>query len=213
MERFLRVSSSVGALCAAGLLLAGCAGPSRVSRENDRLRARVHELTKQVRRLEDHNTELVARIRQLRATPPSISAEVLDNTPHVARISIGRLSHACDPDGDGRPELLKVYVKPTDGLGRFVQMVGELAVHAAILPPDKEAITIGRITLGPGAVRGAYRSSVLGTRYAVTLPIAVPEDVDAAECTLKVVFLDGRTGLRHTDEQVIELDRTISSAP
>ena len=209
----MRVSSSVGAMCAAGLLLAGCAGPSRVSRENDRLRARVHELTRQVSRLEDHNAELMARIHQLSAKPPSISAEVLDNTPHVARISIGRLSHACDHDGDGRPELLKVYVKPTDGLGRFVQMVGELAVHAAILPPDKEALTIGQITLGPGEVRGAYRSSVLGTRYAVTVPIAVPEGVDAAECTLKVVFLDGRTGLRHTDEQVIELDRTLSSAP
>ncbi len=213
MERFLRVSSSVGALCAAGLLLAGCAGPTRVSRENDRLRARVQELTKQVSRLEDHNAELMVRIRQQSAKPTSIPTEILDNTPHVARISIGTLSHARDHDGDGRPELLKVYVKPTDGLGRFVQMVGELAVHAAILPPDKEAITIGRITLGPGAVRGAYRSSVLGTRYAVTLPIAVPEDVDAAECTLKVVFLDGRTGLRHTDEQVIELGRTISSAP
>ncbi len=212
MERFLRVSSSVGALCAAGLLLAGCAGPSRVSRENDRLRARVHELTKQVRRLEDHNAELMARIRQLSPKPTTIPAEVLDNTPHVARISIGRLSHACDPDGDGRPEMLKVYVKPTDGLGRFVQMVGELAVHAAILPPDAEAITIGRITLGPGEVRGAYRSSLLGTLYAVTVPIAVPEGVDAAECTLKAVFLDGRTGLRHTDEHVIELG-TISSAP
>ncbi len=209
----MRVSSSVGALCAAGLLLAGCAGPSRVSRENDRLRARVHELSKQVRRLEDHNTELMARIQRLRATPTSTPAEVLDNTPHVARISIGRLSHACDPDGDGQPEMLKVYVKPTDGLGRFVQMVGELAIHAAILPPDAEAITIGRITLNPGEVRRAYRSSLLGTRYAVTVPIAVPEGVDAAECTLKVVFLDGRTGLRHTDEHVIELGRTVSSAP
>ena len=210
----MRVSSSVGAMCAAGLLLAGCAGPSRVSRENDRLRARVHELTKQVRRLEDHNAELMARIHQVRAKPPSIRAEVLDNTPHVARISIGRLSHARDSDGDGRSEMLKVYVKPTDGLGRFVQMVGELAVHAAILPPDAEAITIGRITLGPGEVRGAYRSSMLGTLYAVTVPIAVPEGIDAAECTLKVVFIDGRTGRRHTDERIIELgSRTVSSAP
>ncbi len=188
---------------AAGLVLllaTGCVGGSgsRIGKENDRLRARVHELERETEELKGRNAELASALDSARR-PESPSDDVIAATPRVVGITLGSLSHARDGDGDGQPDHVLLYVKPTDGLGRFVQLVGELKAHVAILPDDGVSVTIGQVALGPAEVREAYRSGFASTYYAVTVPL--PEGgVDAEECVAQVAYVDGHTGERMTAE-------------
>jgi hypothetical protein len=184
-------------------LLVGCG--RKASRENDRLRARVLDLEEQVERLSDRNKELEADLERAAAVPESLPEEVRANTPHVVRIEIDRLSHVDDEDGDGRADVLLIYVKPSDGWGRFVQLVGRLSAHAAALPPDADAVSLGRVNLEPSEVREAYRSSFMGTHYSIKLPLTLPDGVSAGSCTVRVVYEDGRSGRSVDDDHEVDL--------
>ncbi|MHC4787204.1 MAG: coiled-coil domain-containing protein [Planctomycetota bacterium] len=179
-------------------LLAGCG--KKASRQNDLLRARVLDLEAQVEQLTDRNRELETALGQAEAGPGTLPEEVRANIPHVVRVEIDRRSHALDEDGDGRADGLLVYVKPADGLGRFVQLVGRLGVRAVDLPPDADPVSLGQVSLGPTEVRESYRTSFLGTHYSVTLPLTLPADRPDGPCTVHVVYEDGRSG-RSVDAQ------------
>ncbi len=187
------------------VLTGGCGSFKKVSEENDRLRARVMELEDENRALAGRTAELDGQVRRLTRDLP-IPQEVRDATPHVADISIASFSHAADTNGDGRPDTLVVYVEPTDGLGRFVQLVGELSVHAATLPADGDAITLGRVRLGPRELRDAYRSTFLGTHYTIEVPITIADPATQIVCTVKVEFVDGHSGRRVTVQKPLDLE-------
>ena len=186
------------------VLTAGCGSFKKVSEENDRLRARVMELEDENRELTGRSAELNGQVRRLTRDLP-IPQEIRDATPHVADLSIATVSHATDTDNDGRPDTLLVYIEPTDGRGRFVQMVGTLSVHAATLPAGGDAITLGRVTLGPPELRDAYRSTFLGTHYTVEVPITIADPATQTVCTVSVEFVEGYTGRRVTTQQALDL--------
>ncbi len=195
-------------LCAIALAftcaLSGCSsGPSRVATENDRLRAQVVELEKEVRAVKGRNAELEAQLRHASKAPGTVSEEVAAATPRLVAISLGRLSHASDDNADGRFDSLVLYLDPADGLNRFMQIVGTVSMHAAVLPVDAPAQTIGQATVGPKALRDAYRSAFGGPSYTLTLPITPP--ADATECTVRVVFTDAYTGQEYSTDRVIDL--------
>ncbi len=187
------------------VLTAGCGSFKKVSEENDRLRALVMELQDENRALAGRAGELEGQVQRLTRDLP-IPQEVRDATPHVTDISIASVSHATDTDGDGRPDTLVVYVEPTDGRGRFVQLVGALSVHAATLPADGDAITLGRVTLGPRELRDAYRSTFLGTHYTIDVPITIAAGATQTECTVQVEFVDGRDGRTVTTQLPLDLE-------
>ncbi|HVP72364.1 MAG TPA: hypothetical protein VMS30_01410 [Phycisphaerales bacterium] len=212
----------------ASLWLCGCGvSNSVVATENDRLRAQVMELEKQVKTLESRNSELQTQIEAQARVPSSIPREIAENTPHVTGVSINRLSQARDSDGDGRLDSIILYLEPADGLGRFLQIVGSVSMHAAILPPNGPAKTIGQKTLGPAELRDAYRSAFTGQYYSLILPIEpppapaaprlppatgattapaiAPVSDPAGQCTVRIEYVDGYTGQRFAAERVIDL--------
>lgn len=184
--------------------LSGC-GSSLTSDEADALRRKVLDLEKMNLQMSLRTTELEAELKRQSAGLDSLPVEIRENTPRVARLTIGRLSHARDDDDDGRSETLLIYVDPEDGFGRFVQLVGTLTVHAAILPADRDAITIGRFTLKPGPLRAAYRSGFSGMHYTIELPIQLSPENSGQTCLVRVIFEDGHTGLEHSTEREIKL--------
>ncbi|MCH7601164.1 MAG: hypothetical protein IIB54_00195 [Planctomycetes bacterium] len=184
--------------------LSGC-GSSLTSDEADALRRKVLDLEKMNLQMSLRTTELEAELKRQSAGFDSLPVEIRENTPRVARLTIGRLSHARDDDDDGRSETLLIYVDPEDGFGRFVQLVGTLTVHAAILPADRDAITIGRFTLKPGPLRAAYRSGFSGMHYTIELPIQLSPENSGQTCLVRVIFKDGLTGLVHSTEREIKL--------
>jgi hypothetical protein len=191
-------------LAAAVAGAAGCRGGGDFANENDALREKVLDLERDLARSRRRITELEAELATIAAV--EAGDEVIHaNTPHVATLDIGRLSHVRDLDEDGTVDTLVLYVTPADGLGRFVQLVGELTAHAAVLPGGGEAVTIGRVVLPPGELRASYRSGVTGTHYTVHVPIAIPPDAGVAEGDVSVVYTDGRTGRRHEAHRAVAL--------
>lgn len=188
------------------ILSAGCSGGGGIS-EGDDLRRKVLNLEKENERLTLRERELTAELRQESQRPDSLPLEIRESTPHVAAIALDRRSHARDEDDDGRPDHLFLYITPEDGLGRFTQLVGYLSIHAAMLPSDADATTIGRWRLTPSEVRAAYRSGITGTHYTIELPIEAPDGFEDKTCLVRVEFEDGRTGERHSVEYEIPLRR------
>ena len=193
------------AMLLATLFLTACMGQREVAQENDRLRERILELETQLLRKTREIAEAQARLQPPESPAAAVRQDVQANTPYVAEITISRMSHARDTDGDGDLDELLVYIEPVDGWGRFMQIVGTLSVHAAVLPPDADAQTIGRVQLDPGDLRRAYRSSFTGTHYTVTVPITTAKGLDAAGCVVYAEFVDGATGLCYVAEHGIGL--------
>lgn len=207
---------SMRAICWAILIVlplvaaSGCGRAQRISAANDALRERILELEEQINQLVGRNAELQAEISRLSVAPETIPPEIIQATPHVTKITLGRLSHAADTNGDGLADLLRLYLHPEDGRGRFIQIVGSITAQAAILPSASQAVTIGQLTLDPMAVRDAYRSTFLGYYYTIELPIEVPaqfaDDPTAQQAHVQVNYTDGYTGQTLTAERTVELD-------
>lgn len=184
--------------------LSGC-GRSLTSGEADALRRKVLDLEKTNKQLSLRTTELESELKLQSAGLESIPLEIRENTPRVAGLTIGRLSHARDENDDGLSDSLLIYVDPEDGFGRFVQLVGTLTVHVAILPADADAQTIGRFSLKPGQLRAAYRAGFSGTHYTIEVPIQLTPENTGQTCLVRVIFEDGHTGLEHSTEREIKL--------
>lgn len=187
------------------LPFAGCANTAELRRENDRLRAERMSLEHERDQLGRRVNELEAELARESQRPDSLPEVIRANTPHITTLDLSRLCHAQDGDGDGRPDRLVLYVHSADSLGRFVQIVGTLTAHAAILPAQTEARTVGRVMLDPASLRAAYRSSFTGTHYTVELPINPNELGGARELTVRITFTDGLTGRELTAERAVSL--------
>ena len=157
----------------------------------------------EIDRLKENTTQLEAELRRVAASDGTLPKEVRTNVPRVMGIGIDRHSHVRDSEDR---TILTLYILPIDGRGRFVQMVGDLSAHAAVLPGDSDAVTIGRVSLSPTQLRESYRASFMGTHYTITVPLDL-EGIDADECTAQVEFLDGLTGDRHIAKRSIKLQR------
>lgn len=186
--------------------LPGCSGGggARFANENDRLRAQALDLENQAKALKSRNAELEAQLAQATRAPTTLPADVIAATPHVASISLGRLSHARDDNNDGKLDTILLFLEPTDGLGRFLQIVGSVSIHAAILPADGPAKTIGQRNIGPKELRDAYRSSFTGQYYSLSLPIELPSP-SPDQCIVKVTFTDGYSGQSFSTDRAIDL--------
>jgi len=212
----MRSYANVMLMCCvlAASAVTGCRSP-QFATEGDVLRERVLELETQVQRLQQRNAELRGELRQARTMvelPEFLPEDIREFIPHVASISLGRLSHARDRTDDGHADVLVLYIHPVDGRGRITQMVGHLMVNAVVIPASGEAIPIGELQLSPGELRDAYRSSVTGTHYTVELPVQVGDGVDRAwldgeSATVRVTYVSGITSQRHTAERTVAMSR------
>lgn len=192
-------------LCAAGAFASlGCRRD--FATEADRLRAQVVELEQSIEQMERENAELRAQVRALEQRPEEVSEEVLRATPSVTSIAIGRFSHVRDRSGDGVPETAVVYVSPSDGEGRFVQLVGRLSVQIVLLRADEEPIVLCAVELSPGELRAAYRASFAGRHYTVETPLNWPGALASeggdrpATVTVLAAYTDGYSGQRYEAE-------------
>lgn len=165
--------SASGALV---LALVGCrAGPKNFDNENDALRREVSTLKAEVSRLSAENTDLRAKADQALAAMKASGtpgAAVIESMPRCAALE---LSSKTALARSGPPQV-EVVIETLDARRRFVQVAGTLRVDATSLPQDANGTpqTIGVVTLTPEMLREAYRSSFMGTHYAVTLDLSAP---------------------------------------
>ena len=199
--------SLTAALCTAALstsLLPACSvgGNKSLSDANDELRTKNQDLAKQITSLERERDELKVKLAEAGAAAKApLPQEVIQAMPRVSKIELGSLSGIETKDGKKRAVF---YVEPTDGRGRFVQIVGTMTVDATWLPSQQAAVsprTLASATLSPSQIRDAYRSNFTGTHYTVELdlPGDTPTDGDV---TLRANFTDALTGQVHAAQVV-----------
>lgn len=215
-----------GALSAA--LLAGCRAKGAWT-EADDLRAKVLELETALSRTSAERDEARATLAEIErarvAGSGNLSADVLAALPRCAGITIDRLSGlGVGPDGgrasgadkrsDGAsadasntPLVVNVYIRPYDGVERFVQVVGRLRVRVDGLPPasavgDAPPVALGSVDLGPAELREAYRSSPLGTHYTIVVPLSTAPAARAS-LAISAEFSDALSGRVHATSLVV----------
>jgi hypothetical protein len=201
-------------------LLVGCRAKGKWS-EIDQLREELAASREQIETLSAERDEARAKLveaERVRLSTGDLSSEAAAALPRVVAIKIDRLSGLTDshPD-DGRPyDAIEVYLKPSDGRERFVQIVGSVSVRADLVPPvgSKQApATISSATYDAGQLREAYRSTILSTHYTLRMPIETMPALDIADSNiaLSVEFLDALTGQVHRAERVLSVARPIGS--
>jgi len=202
--------------------LAGCDSNKQFLNENDQLRERIAHLEAQLQIASRRAEELDAQLRKLAGEYPAVSEDVLVNTPQLAEITIGRLSHVRDTDDDGRADVVMVYVGAVDGRSRPLQIVGEMTVTVRLASRVSHANTpskqdeqdepeyepsriLGATSLDPTTLREAYRAGFTGTHYTVEVPIEPFARASNNAIHISVTFLDGYTEKSYTAERVITL--------
>ena len=181
----------------AALALAGCRATLVPPDGADPERVQLQKQSEQLAQLQAKNQELSSQMEALRArlasegaTVPSAAA--LEATPALAGLSLGSAGAIECADAGC---VARVYLEPRDGRGRFVQIVGSVAVAVALVDPDGRTQTLGQRTFDPLELRDAYRAGFMGTHYTLEVPVGIPAGV-AAGTALAVTaeFTDAWTG-------------------
>lgn len=189
------------------LLLAGC-GRKNFLNENDKLREQNLKLTQQV---EDLNRQLELRlgeIQTLRAQSAGERAIKDADPPVLARLAFARFTGAIDTNGDGKDDLIRIYLTPLDQRGRMFPVAGRLKVQAVAIQDDAPPALLAARTYEPAEFDSAYRANFTGYHFTIELPL--PDSLDPAltSTTVKVSFTEALTGAVHSEEKVIKLMAT-----
>jgi hypothetical protein len=194
-------AGAAAALALAPVFLSlGCSGRALVPNESDRLREELLAANDARTRAESRANELESRLASLaHERQGEVDPEVAAALPALASVTLSSKSTARLADTGSAGEAggslsVALIVTPADGLARFIQITGTLRLTVAALVAGADAIETTTVTVGPKALRDAYRSGFLGTHY--TVECSVPWKGDAAPRALSVAgeFTDGLTG-------------------
>jgi hypothetical protein len=178
---------------ATALPLAGCQGRALVPNVADGLRAEVVERTRERDDARAKAAELETKLAELTlARDAKLDPEAAEAMPALAGIGLSSLSTARLLDAN--KATLALVVEPRDGLGRFLQITGTLRATAVVLIPGRDPLSAGKATLGPKALREAYRSTAFGTHYTVEIPLTWEGSEPARSVSIAAEFTDALTG-------------------
>lgn len=182
------------AILLAATLATGCRGralaPSEADAVREQLATRTRERDAARARVAELETELARRSAP--AAGASSDPELAEATPALAAVAVSGLSAATLVDGNNAN--LSLVIVPTDGLGRFLQVAGTLKVSVAAIVAGEPPQPAATRTLGPRAMRDAYRSGFMGTHYTVEMPVSWSGPKEASALSVSVEFTDGATG-------------------
>ncbi len=202
VARPIGLGAAVGAAVWAAITIGCSSARVMMPTDNDGLRREVQGLREQVSALEAQRMELQQQLAA--ATKPvaeagSIDAQVAEATPQLVSLTVEAGSHFLSkPSANGGPTCEAViYLKPTDGRGRFMQIVGRARASAFQLHADGRVVNLGTAQWDPIEVRDAWRDGIFGAHYTLRLPLTAEGwSCGGAPVTVRVEFTsqpDGRT--------------------
>ena len=191
---------------AAILFAVGCNPTVFTPNQNDELRRQVRDLEEQVNAAKAKQVELEQQLAQSAKSAEeksSIDPAILAATPHVASVQIGGSSGylASKVGVETGGCTARIYLEPSDGLGRFLQIVGSVQISVFDLKAGGNSQTLGTAEFSPGQVRDAWRGGILGTHYTFEIPLTGSGWDCQGSVTAKLEFRDGTTGKIFTAER------------
>ncbi len=190
------------------MIVCGCNPTIMTPNQNDALRRQVRDLQEKVKSAEAKQVELEQQLAQSAKAAQeksSIDPAILGATPQVAMVQIGDKSGfltvktVSEADGEAKSSALdsrciaRVYLEPSDGLGRFLQIVGSVKISIFELPVGGKSQTLGQADFSPGQVRDAWRSGMFGSHYTFEIPLEKADWHCQGSITAKLEFQDGMT--------------------
>lgn len=186
--------------------LGGCNPVALTPNPNDALRRQVRDLEEQVNAAKAKQVELEQQLAQSVKSAEeksSIDPAILAATPHVAMVQIESSSGFLASKVGVEPAgcTARIYLEPTDGLGRFLQIVGSVQISVFELKAGGKSQTLGKAEFSPSQVRDAWRGGVFGTHYTFEFPLEAADWHCQGSVTAKLEFRDGTTGKIFTAER------------
>jgi len=206
-----RATSATLLLSAAAGFLSGCQGRALVPNAADGLRAELVERTRERDVARARAAELETKLAELTlARDAKVDPEATDAQPALAAVVLSSLSTARLADNNSA--VLALVLEPRDGLGRFLQVTGTVRASVAALIPGREPVPAGSVTIGPKALRDAYRSGFLGTHYTIELPLKWDGAEVARAASVSVEFTDAFTGKSYTNQGTVPVVKAAARA-
>lgn len=190
--------SSAMILC---LLLTGC-GPRNFKNDNDQLRAERLELQRRVADLEQQLQQRSGELEAVRAAQAN-GVALPAGTPVFSTIKLDRYTGPIDKDGDGRDDLLRLYIRTLDQRGRMMPVTARADVQMVQLIEGQPPKLYRETTFEPDDFDAAYRTSFTGTHYTLELPL---DDEAPADLTVRVTITD-ITGISHSAQQAFNVQK------
>ncbi|GAB4194228.1 MAG: hypothetical protein Kow00105_08410 [Phycisphaeraceae bacterium] len=185
--------------------MTGC-GPKNFVNENDRLREENLKLARQVEELNKQLELRLGEIESLRAEAARERAIKEADPPILSGLEFSRYTAALDTDGDGRDDLVRIYLTPLDQKGRLLPVAGRLKLQAVAIPDDAPPALLASRTYEPDEFDAAYRANFTGYHYTVELPLPESMDPTLTSITVKASFTEALTGAVHVKEEVVAVD-------
>lgn len=184
------------------LALAGC-GKKSFKNANDDLRAERQQLQKRVAELETELQNRLGEIESLRGQLQTDGELPGADQPVFSAVKFDRYTGPVDTDGDGRDDLLRLYVKTLDHRGRMLPVAARANVQAVDLTPDQPPDLYLEHVWEPRDFDATYRTGLTGTHYTLEFPL---DDRAPEELTVKLT-LTGAAGEKLTAQEVFRINR------
>jgi hypothetical protein len=191
---------------AVALGLAGCGGPRNFINDNDRLREENLHLKQQIDELNEQMELRLGEIEALRARAAGERAIRDADPPVLAKLQIERYTGAVDTDGDGRDDLIRIYLAPLDHQGRLFPVAGRLKLQAVAILDDSPPAVLAQRVYEPDEFDKAYRANLTGYHYTLELDLPADMDADIRSATVKATFTEAVTGHVLTAEQIVPIE-------
>lgn len=192
---FGRSAFSLALLCALSAIVAGCGEtPKEVQQSSERV-TRIQELEDKVRAqgemlaMKDAQLSQQAQeLRRLRKTPSSVPIEDL---VHVEKIEIDRLTGGYDENRDGKPDGIRVYLRPIDQYGDYIRAAGRIHVKLLDLTASQENQVVGESNWRNKDLKDLWYGALMSQHYTLTIPWRNPESPPLGKTiTVLVTFND-----------------------
>ncbi len=191
------------------LVAAGCQPVALMPTTNDGLRREVRDLREEIAALKAQKAQLDAQLATLAVETQGATGrdpEVVAATPALVAVAIEPASHF-ELDERTNTCVARVYVAPSDGLGRFIQLVGSVSLSLFDLSADGSSRTLATATYSPLQVRDAWRGGLMGSHYTFEVPLASDGWSCQGRVTARLQFVDGLSNRR------LEAQREVSRQP
>jgi len=208
-----RTRTSVVPLILSSLLLTtplltsvGCSGRVLAPSAADGLRVEVAERTRERDSARAQVGELQTKLAELTiARDAKLDPEAAEALPALAAVPVSGLSTARWIDQNHAT--LALVIEPRDGLGRFLKVTGTIRASVAALIPGREPLPAGKATVGPKALRDAYRTGFMGTHYTIEIPLAWEGAEAARSVSVATEFTDAVTGRTYAGQATVPVLR------
>ena len=195
------------------MLATGCLGeetPEKVRESSERL-TRIQDLEDKIRTqgelLSMKDAQLADQAQELRRLRKAPSGAPLESLVHVERIEIDRLSGGFDDDKDGRPDGIRIYLRPYDQFGGYLRAAGRVHVKLLDLNAPVQNQLVGEAKWENSELTDLWYGALLSSsHYTLTVPWRNPQSPPVGRTiTALVTFTELLSNRVFDDQRAIDV--------